>query len=230
MNPLLAALSLLPGFEKELRLLPLLVKRGAVSVDVGAALGAYAIPMALLAGASGLVLAYEPRHDAAQRLRRIAGLLGLAALRVENAALGATTQTTGLVVPRRRRAVPGRSYLTAGAVCDGLDEGLLGAPPLEVSVHTLDDVRSDIGLPIEFVKCDVEGFELDVFRGSQHVLTHDRPVVLCELEERHALRYGRTVNDVVQLFRGLDYGTPTPVANSRNVLFVPKERSIPALQ
>jgi len=42
-------------------------------------------------------------------------------LRVENAALGATAQTSGLVVPRRRRAVPGRSYMTTGAVCDGLD-------------------------------------------------------------------------------------------------------------
>lgn len=40
MHPLLTALSFLPGLEKELRFLPLLVKRGAVSVDVGAALGA----------------------------------------------------------------------------------------------------------------------------------------------------------------------------------------------
>lgn len=185
--------------------------------------------MALLAGASGAVLAFEPRHDAAQRLRRLGALLGLAALRVENAALGATAQTSGLVVPRRRRAVPGRSYVTAGAICDGLDEGLLGTPPLEVDVHTLDDVRADLGRSIEFVKCDVEGFEFAVFRGSPRALAEDRPVVLCELEERHAARYGRTVNDVVELFRSFDYRTPLPVAESRNVLFVPSEQPVHAL-
>lgn len=229
MHPLLTALSFLPGLEKELRLLPLLVKRGAVSVDVGAALGAYSIPMALLAGASGAVLAFEPRRDAAQRLRRLGALLGLAALRVENAALGATAQTSGLVVPRRRRSVPGRSYMTAGAVCDGLDEGLLGTPPQEVDVHTLDDVRADLGRPIDFIKCDVEGFELDVFRGATGVLAQDRPTVLCELEERHAARYGRTVDDVMQLFRDFDYRMPVPLAESRNVLFVPNERAGHAL-
>ena len=230
MNPLLTALSLLPGFEKELRLLPLLVKRGAVCVDVGAALGAYAIPMALLAGASGAVLAFEPRSDAAKRLSRIGALLGLAALRVENAALGATAQTSGLVVPRRRRAVPGRSYMTTGAVCDGLDEGLLETPALEVSVHTLDHVRSSLARPIEFVKCDVEGFELDVFQGSRQVLTEDRPVVLCEVEERHASRYGRTVAEVVDLFHELDYVVSRSTTDARNVLFVPRERPAVALR
>lgn len=225
MNPLLTALSLLPGFEKELRLLPLLVKRGAVCVDVGAALGAYAIPMALLAGASGAVLAFEPRSDAARRLSRIGALLGLAALRVENAALGATAQTSGLVVPRRRRAVPGRSYMTTGAVCDALDEGLLETPALEVSVHTLDHVRSRLDRPIEFVKCDVEGFELDVFQGSRRVLSEDRPVVLCEVEERHASRYGRTVADVMDLFHELGYVVSRSTSDARNVLFVPSERS-----
>jgi FkbM family methyltransferase len=224
MSALLTALSSLPGFERELRLLPHLVRRGSVCVDVGASLGAYAIPMALLAGASGAVVAFEPRTDAAKRLRRIAALLGLAALRVESAALGATTHTTGLVVPRRRRAVPGRSYLTAGAVCDALDDGLSETAPLEVRVQTLDEVRQEMDRPIDFVKCDVEGFELDVFHGSRQVLTEDRPVVLCELEQRHASRYGRTVTDVVDLFHELGYVVSRSTADARNVLFMPSER------
>jgi FkbM family methyltransferase len=228
MSALLALLSSLPGFEKELRMLPQLVHRGSVCIDVGASLGAYAIPMALLVGASGVVIAFEPRTDAAHRLHRLGALLGLAALRVEAAALGSTVHTTGLVVPRRRRAVPGRSYLTAGAVCDGLDDGLSGTPPLRVRVQTLDQVRSEVDRPIDFVKCDVEGFELDVFRGGRRVLTEDRPVVLCELEERHANRYGRTVDDVIGLFHELGYAVSRSRTDARNVLFVPEERPAPA--
>ncbi len=224
MHALLTALSSLPGFERELRLLPHLVRRGSVAIDVGASLGAYAIPMALLAGTSGAVVAFEPRTDAAKRLRRIARFLGLAALQVESAALGAKAHTTGLVVPRRRRAVPGRSYLTAGAVRDGLDDGLSQTPPLQVRVQTMDEVRAGMDRPIEFVKCDVEGFELDVFQGGRRVLSEDRPVVLCELEERHASRYGRTVADVIDLFHGLGYVVSRSTADARNVLFVPSER------
>lgn len=159
MSALLTALSSLPGFERELRLLPHLVRRGSVAVDVGASLGAYAIPMALL----------------------------------------------------------------AGAVRNGLDDGLSETPPLPVRVQTMDEVRAEMGRPIDFVKCDVEGFELDVFQGSRRVLAQDRPVVLCELEERHATRYGRTVADVVGLFHELDYVVSRSTSDARNVLFVPDE-------
>lgn len=85
-------------------------------------------------------------------------------------------------------------------------------------------MRSSLDRPIEFVKCDVEGFELDVFQGSRHVLSEDRPVVLCEVEERHASRYGRTVTDVIDLFHELDYAVSRSTSDARNVLFVPVER------
>lgn len=232
MTALLAALSLLPGFEKELRLLPLLVRRGAVCIDVGASLGVYSIPMAVLAGASGAVLAFEPRTGAARRLRRLADVFKLEALHVEAAALGATATSSGLVVPRRRRAVPGRSYLTAGAVRDGLEDGLVGGRSVNVPVRTLDSIRSQLDRPVDFVKCDVEGFELEVFRGGRNVLCSDRPVVLCEMEERHASRYGRTVSDVVSLFADAGYvrvelGSASVDSPPRNVVFAPEERPPP---
>lgn len=233
MTPLLAVLSSLPGFEKELRLLPFLVGRGALCIDVGASLGVYAVPMALLAGASGVVLAFEPRTGAARRLRRMAKLLRLQALQVEPAALGGTTTTSGLVVPRRGRAVPGRSYVTAGAVCEGLDDGLIGTLPVTVPVRTLDSVRGGLDRPVDFVKCDVEGFELEVFEGGRKVLERDRPVVMCELEDRHAHRYGRTVTDVLELFTDAGYvrigpDSSTTDPRARNALFVPRERPLPA--
>lgn len=228
MNALLSLLSMLPGFEKELRLLPMLLRPGRVAVDVGASLGVYSLPMAMLVGASGAVIAFEPRTDAAARLRRIASILGLSALRVESAALGATASTSTLVVPRRRWLVPGRSFISSGALHTRLDDELVPGLEVRVPITTLDEQRIKLGRPIDFVKCDVEGAEHDVFTGGYRVLTEDRPVVLCEIEDRHTARYGRTTSDVIGLFQEHGYrqtpvGTGSP-EDARNVLFVPTDR------
>lgn len=227
MNALLALLPLLPGFEKELRLLPFLLRPGRVAVDIGASLGVYSIPMAMLVGASGAVLAIEPRSDAAVRLRRVASILGLSSLQVETVALGATASSSTLIVPRRRWLVPGRSFIASGAVHRRLDDELVPGLEISVPVTTLDAQRALLGRPIDFVKCDVEGAEHDVFSGGRRVLEEDRPTILCEIEERHTQRYGRSVSDVLALFADLGYRPSTEFAPSgettRNVLFTPDE-------
>ncbi len=230
MSSLLALLSLLPGFEKELRLLPMFLRPGRVCIDIGASLGVYSIPMAMIVGASGAVLAFEPRSDAATKLRRRASALRLSALRVEAAALGVVATTSTLVVPRRRRLVAGRSFVASGTVCDGLDDSLVPGLSLQVPVTTLDAVRASLGRPVDFVKCDVEGAEHDVFSGGRSVLEHDRPTVLCEIEERHTRRYGRSVDDVFAVFAEHGYRPVARAAGddieSRNIVLLPEERQL----
>lgn len=223
----LTAASVLPGFERELRLLPRLVGRGDTCVDIGAAHGVYTLPLTMLAGAAGRIVAFEPRADAARRLRRVAAILGLKTLRVETAALGAHARRGTLTIPRRRRAVTGRSYLSDEAVHDALDEGLRPGDVLDVDVTTLDVLRAELDGRIDFIKCDVEGAELHVFAGAHRVLTEDRPVVLCEVEARHAQRYGQDVRAVFDHFEALGYGVLVPPSqqwSSRNYIFVPTER------
>lgn len=134
MTALLSLVCLLPGFEKELRLLPLLLRPGHVCIDVGASLGIYSIPMAMLVGASGAVVAFEPRIQAASRLRRLGQVLRLSALQVQSTALSRVPGRSPLVVPGRRRAVPGRSYLAGNSVCSALDDGLRPVGSLDVTV------------------------------------------------------------------------------------------------
>jgi hypothetical protein len=55
-----------------------------------------------------------------------------------------------------------------------------------VEVRRLDDYFSEhAGRPISFIKCDVEGYELDVFKGAEYILREDRPTLLFECEARH---------------------------------------------
>jgi FkbM family methyltransferase len=223
----LSLLSLLPGFERELRLLPFLVRSGQVCVDIGASAGTYTVPLALLVGATGAVLAHEPREVAARRLRRTTRLLGLPQVHVEASAVGATPTTATLRVPRRRLPVPGRAFLADGGTDHRLEAGLRPGSSHRVPVVTLDGVRSAIGRPIDFVKCDVEGAEHGVLVGGTATFTLDRPVVLCEIEERHTRRYGRTADSVVAAFRDLDYqclAGSTDDTSERNHLLVPTEK------
>lgn len=228
MHALLHLLSVVPGLERELRLLPLLVRAGHTCVDIGAAMGAYTLPLALLVGGTGRVLAFEPRPGAAHRLERLASIMRLQHVSVQAAAIGTAAAVGRLVVPRRRHHVPGRSYLSTGAVSDDLDDGLVPGQHLDVRIMSLDEVRSSLAAPIDFVKCDVEGAELAVLRGARWVLSHDRPTLLCEIEERHAKRYGHRSSTVFDHLRAVGYvHIKTAAAQglaARNELFVPIER------
>jgi FkbM family methyltransferase len=51
---------------------------------------------------------------------------------------------------------------------------------ISVEGVSLDEYTMTMPAP-DFVKCDVEGAEVEVFRGAQRVLTEKRPVVLYEL-------------------------------------------------
>jgi hypothetical protein len=58
---------------------------------------------------------------------------------------------------------------------------------IDVSADTLDRIlarRAD-SRRVAFIKCDVEGHELDVFRGAEATLREHRPAILVECEARH---------------------------------------------
>jgi hypothetical protein len=57
-----------------------------------------------------------------------------------------------------------------------------------VTVETarLDDVLGDDAARVAFLKCDVEGHELAALRGAARTLAESRPLLLVEIERRHA--------------------------------------------
>ena len=63
------------------------------------------------------------------------------------------------------------------------------ANTIEIDAVSLDDFARTSPAP-DFIKCDVEGAEVDVFRGAQRLLREKRPGILCEIhseENRRAL-------------------------------------------
>lgn len=70
---------------------------------------------------------------------------------------------------------------------------------------TLDQWVSNQQVHPDFIKCDVEGAELLVFRGGRETLLRDRPIVFAELLRKWAKPFGYHPNDMLAYFRELGY-------------------------
>jgi Methyltransferase FkbM domain len=51
---------------------------------------------------------------------------------------------------------------------------------IRVEAVSVDEYVGKSGAP-DFIKCDVEGAEVEVFRGAAKLLNERRPIILCEM-------------------------------------------------
>lgn len=72
-------------------------------------------------------------------------------------------------------------------------------------IRRLDDYCTANDILPDFIKCDVEGAEMLVFKGAQRVLSEARPVVMTELLRKWAKCFHYHPNDVMDLFKDMGY-------------------------
>lgn len=163
--------------EREVHELPRLVVPGTAAIDVGALVGDYAYSLCRHVGPEGLVVCVEPQPDHARVLREAARRLKLP-MDVVQCALSSRAGRAELNIP----VVHGR----AAEGYASLDHGRPGSRTLPVELRRLDDLAAGITRRISFLKVDVEGHELEVFRGGEATLARHRPNLLVEIEQRHS--------------------------------------------
>ena len=85
---------------------------------------------------------------------------------------------------------------------EGIAEATHGA-----EVRTLDQLVSEAGLTrVDFIKIDVDGWEVDVFRGASDVLTRFKPTILMELAAYVLAEHGRNPDDLLRILTDAGYG------------------------
>ncbi len=62
-----------------------------------------------------------------------------------------------------------------------------------IQVHTLDEVITG---PVHFVKIDVEGMEMEILKGARETLSHDRPLVMIEVQDQHAEEFNALLREL----------------------------------
>lgn len=151
-----------------------MVRPGQSCLDIGSHKCAYTYWMHRGAGPGGRVICFEPQPTYARRAQRLWS--STKSVTVENIALSDHSGEQSLYVPA-----------WGPSPAASLEQTSVGAAAstVQVRVATLDQYidANSVG-PIHFIKCDVEGHELSVFRGALQTLGRDRPVILFECEAR----------------------------------------------
>ncbi len=158
-----------------------LLKRTAkpdwIALDVGANVGAVTLALARFTSPTGRVYAFEPGPPNLVRLRANLALNPSLAANITVHATG-VGEAPGELRWQEEAGNPGNAMLGA----DGTHA---------VPVITLDSFIAKENLPrLDFIKVDVEGMELSVFRGAQQSLKKFRPVIYFETLGRFGDEHG----------------------------------------
>ncbi len=181
--------------SEELRAVMCLAKVCSVLFDIGANVGLYSIALAQRFQYSKVV-AFEPILATYQELRR-----NLDLNHVDNV----LTYNIGL----SDRACDAPFYFDAtvsGAASGaplGSEFGL--TETLICPVETLDDFVDRTGYKPDFIKCDVEGGEFQVFRGGTRMFERCKPMVFTEMLRKWSKRFGYHLNEIISFFKQFGY-------------------------
>jgi FkbM family methyltransferase len=168
-----------------------LVPADAVVFDIGAHAGQYTKLFARAAGL-GRVYAFEPGSYARSILRTVVWLHRLSNVVLVPIALGSDTRLDTLNVP-----IKGRSSLGFGLSHLGQPSGRWAAVAQEIVAQTtIDEVVKALDLErLDFIKADIEGWELRLLHGAESTLARFRPRLLLELTGAALARAGDRLDD-----------------------------------
>ncbi len=175
--------------EIEMNALGSMIAAGDSVGDIGANVGAYTRHLSSLVGPAGRVCAFEPVSANYDILQTVVTRGKLANVQLFKLAVAAA-------IEEREIAIPELGGFTGYYWAHFAKPGEHGE---KVSVTTLDELTRKNALPrLDFIKCDVEGSEIEVLRGGRALLEAQRPAWLIEVSRD-------TSGDVFATLKGAGY-------------------------
>jgi FkbM family methyltransferase len=200
-----------------IRALARLARPDAIAIDIGANIGAQALPLASRLSQGGRLIAVEPADSAMARLKANCALNPQLASRITlvHSALGAAGDAAS------------ESYFASWPLDPAGNAHPVhqGAPQRSTATAaTVDDLVRQLGLPrVDLIKLDVDGNELPILRGARETLTRYQPKVVFELCPYLLEERGESPSALTRQFTALGYKlfderTFAPVSPDENEL------------
>jgi FkbM family methyltransferase len=164
------------------------LKPGMVVYDLGANCGYFSLIAARCVGPQGKVFSFEPEPALAARVRNNMRRNGFQHSTVVEAAVWRETGTVSFASSDKSESPDqGTGQITSSAVA--------GKTKIVPAIALDDYVKTAV--PPDFIKCDVEGAEVEALRGAVQILSVSRPAIVCEI---HSPEYGRVVRQELTRF------------------------------
>lgn len=187
--------------KPELSLVQRLVQPGWVALDIGANGADWTWALAQRVGSEGHVFAFEADPFYATVTGRAIALLRLRNVTLFRFGLSDQQEMADLLI----RNEANERYVGTSRIVRERGTADADGQATRVRLERLDDVavRNPMVSSCRFIKCDVEGFELMVFRGSLALLRRARPIVVTEIG--NGQMQGIHEKDIFRLFADLGY-------------------------
>lgn len=154
------------------------LRPGMTFYDLGANIGFFSLLAARLVGTQGRVIAFEADPEVATRLREHVARNGFSQITVEEKAVWSEQGVVSFErIDPRDSPDRGLGHVVGGGAKNSI----------QVQAVSLDGYCGAATAP-DFLKCDVEGAEVEVFRGAQRLLKEKRPGIICEMHSEANLR------------------------------------------
>ena len=194
--------------------LPQLVREGDTAIDIGANLGYYARPIADIIGHEGHLYAVEPVPVIFSVLQR--NMRGRKNVTLLNYALGEEERA----IEMANDSVAAAGYFGTGR--NFVSEGELSKDAVRFTAQMKRGSQLFADLKqIDFIKCDIEGYERVVIPELKPLLERHHPTLLIETD-------GDTRRDIVSLMMDLGYQAymlkdgvevPLEVESDKDIIF-----------
>ncbi|MDP2620661.1 MAG: FkbM family methyltransferase [Hyphomicrobiales bacterium] len=190
-----------------------IVRPGSNCFDIGANIGVYSMVMSRIAGFEGAIHAFEPVNHIRKRLLQNKSLNGARNIIVNNFALGDLRGEMEMFQVKKGEFRGGTSTFVRNNNVESMGAAAFERAP--VRVDTLDNYARATNLPsVDFLKIDVEGFEINVFRGAQEVISKHHPAILFEHDQKRLSALGVKDEDFKQILFGVGYSLYEPLLRS----------------
>ena len=166
------------GFLKkkypELFFLNEIIKPNDICIDIGANVGYYSIFLSKIIGESGKVLAVEPIPLFAEIWNKNVKRSKIKNLEMYNCALGGTEEIVKMGIPE----VNGVLHHGMTKIVSTKEEKYIEYFDVEMKVP--DNIFLNLE-KLDFIKCDVEGYESEVFSNMKETIRKFNPIIQSEL-------------------------------------------------
>lgn len=182
--------------NEEVEMILKLIKPQDVVFDIGANIGWYTINI-LLKNAETIVYSFEPIPSSYQYLTKNLALNGQKTDKTYNIGFSDENKKVKFYFDTK--------CAMASSMADLREDKNTVA--IECKVKRMDDfVSSSLPLKkIDFIKCDVEGAELLVFKGAIQTIKRYKPIVFSEMLRKWSAKFNYHPNEIISLFKDIEY-------------------------